>query len=94
MKPETSMWAGQSIGLGTRAGDQVYVVGILRVSRMKGASVVGSGRRSRVVRNALIMSPRLRGRLVVRCDTNEGDRLLDGGVNITHPCHVRIWTRP
>lgn len=59
MKPDTSMWSAQSDGLGTKAGDQQYVYGILSVSATKGASVIGKGCKSKDFRKPLITSASL-----------------------------------
>lgn len=44
--PQTSIYVGQSAGFGTRAGDQQYVTGILRVSARLGPSNIATSSRS------------------------------------------------
>ena len=53
------MCAGQSIGLGTNAGDQQYVNGIFKDSARLGPCTIAIGSKSRVARHLLITSPSL-----------------------------------
>lgn len=58
-KPQTSICAGQSVGLGINVGDQQYVNGIFKVSAKRGPSVSDIASRSMDFLQSLITSPKL-----------------------------------
>ena len=79
------MWEGQSAGLGTKAGDQQYVNGILRVSANAGPSNIAISSRSMDFRHLLITSPSLSVVLELECSVPYGGVLLTLAMSSTRP---------